>query len=283
MNLGERIYQLRTQKNLSQGDLADMLDVSRQSVSKWETNSSVPDLDRLIKLSAVFDVTLDELVKGEKTYAEVSPFQQAIPVQASAPLPGRKIAGILLFCMAFFSLLLLSIFGDFLSGLVLAAPFVLCGAICFIFQRHAGLWCAWALTFLLDIYLTFATSSNWRSLFVYLRGYIPFTISTIISLLHLLIMVVMVVVTVLRFRKGPFSASRRNAIRLLSGLLLLILSVIGEYALLQWLFALAETTANFSLFISFISLCSLLINWAQYVLVLLLLIYTLRFLHTKKA
>jgi len=42
MSLGERIYKLRKEKNLSQGDLADMLGVSRQSISKWENNSAVP-------------------------------------------------------------------------------------------------------------------------------------------------------------------------------------------------------------------------------------------------
>ena len=62
MNLGQRIYELRTQKNLSQGDLAEALDVSRQSISKWETGSSVPELDKLIKLSQLFGVTLDELI-----------------------------------------------------------------------------------------------------------------------------------------------------------------------------------------------------------------------------
>lgn len=46
------------EKRLSQGDLAEVLEVSRQSVSKWETDSSVPDLDKLIKLSQLFGVTL---------------------------------------------------------------------------------------------------------------------------------------------------------------------------------------------------------------------------------
>ena len=56
MNLGEKIYQLRTEKNLSQGDLADRLDVSRQSVSKWENNTAVPDLDKLIKICDIFTI-----------------------------------------------------------------------------------------------------------------------------------------------------------------------------------------------------------------------------------
>ena len=65
MTLGENIVRLRTQKNWSQGDLADALDISRQSVSKWETDASIPELDKLLKLSALFGVTLDELVRGE--------------------------------------------------------------------------------------------------------------------------------------------------------------------------------------------------------------------------
>ena len=57
MTLGENIVRLRTQKSWSQGDLADALDISRQSVSKWETDASIPELDKLLKLSELFDVT----------------------------------------------------------------------------------------------------------------------------------------------------------------------------------------------------------------------------------
>lgn len=65
MTLGENIVRLRTQRNWSQGDLADALDISRQSVSKWETDASVPELEKLLKLSELFGVTLDALVRGE--------------------------------------------------------------------------------------------------------------------------------------------------------------------------------------------------------------------------
>lgn len=65
MNLGETIYRLRTGRNMSQGDLAEVLDVSRQSVSKWENNMAVPDLDKLVKMSELFGITLDELVTGK--------------------------------------------------------------------------------------------------------------------------------------------------------------------------------------------------------------------------
>ena len=71
MSLGTNISRLRAEKRLSQGDLAEVLEVSRQSVSKWETDSSVPDLDKLIKLSQLFGVTLDELVTGAEPQLKV--------------------------------------------------------------------------------------------------------------------------------------------------------------------------------------------------------------------
>ena len=65
MSLGENINRLRTGKNMSQGDLAEELEVSRQSISKWETDGAVPELDKLVRLSELFGVSLDELVMGE--------------------------------------------------------------------------------------------------------------------------------------------------------------------------------------------------------------------------
>ncbi|MBQ8188611.1 MAG: helix-turn-helix transcriptional regulator [Lachnospiraceae bacterium] len=66
MTLGEKITLLRKQKGWSQEELADKLDISRQSVSKWESNASVPDLDKIIKLSVIFSVSTDYLLKDEE-------------------------------------------------------------------------------------------------------------------------------------------------------------------------------------------------------------------------
>lgn len=63
MTLGEKITLLRKQNGWSQEELADRLDISRQSVSKWESNASVPDLDKIIKLSVLFSVSTDYLLK----------------------------------------------------------------------------------------------------------------------------------------------------------------------------------------------------------------------------
>lgn len=63
MTLGEKIYKLRTENNLSQEAFGECLGVSRQSVSKWETNQSVPELEKIIAISELFDVTTDYLLK----------------------------------------------------------------------------------------------------------------------------------------------------------------------------------------------------------------------------
>lgn len=62
--IGERIYELRKQSNMSQGELADELDVSRQTISKWENDSSLPELDKIIRLCEVFDVSSDYILRG---------------------------------------------------------------------------------------------------------------------------------------------------------------------------------------------------------------------------
>ncbi|MDO5336363.1 MAG: helix-turn-helix transcriptional regulator [Eubacteriales bacterium] len=60
MTLGEKIQKLRKACGLSQLQLAEQLNVSRQSISKWELNESVPDINKIIKLSEVFSVSVDE-------------------------------------------------------------------------------------------------------------------------------------------------------------------------------------------------------------------------------
>lgn len=65
MILADKIATLRKQNAWSQEDLAEQLNVSRQSVSKWESGASIPDLDKILKLSELFGVTTDYLLKDE--------------------------------------------------------------------------------------------------------------------------------------------------------------------------------------------------------------------------
>ena len=75
-----RLYELRKQHGLSQEDLAEKLGVSRQAVSKWERCEASPDTDNLIALAKIYDLSLDELVFGEKkSEAEPEPQQNEEP------------------------------------------------------------------------------------------------------------------------------------------------------------------------------------------------------------
>lgn len=68
--MGERLLKLRNQSSLTQEELAERLDVSRQSISKWELNKTLPDVDKLIQLSEMYQVSIDYLIKGEEARRE---------------------------------------------------------------------------------------------------------------------------------------------------------------------------------------------------------------------
>lgn len=67
MNIGEKLYELRKEKNLSQEEVADRLNVTRQTVSKWETNQSTPDFDKIVPLCELFEISTEELLTGKKS------------------------------------------------------------------------------------------------------------------------------------------------------------------------------------------------------------------------
>lgn len=222
MDLGTTIARLRAQRNLSQGDLAEALDVSRQSVSKWETNASTPDLDKLVKLSQFFGVTLDELVNGD-----APPPQNPAPAPTASPRQGtgQKTAAVILLCMAFLVWLLLTLLGGPLAGLVLAAPFLACAAICFFTKKRAGLWCAWAVYLAVELYLRWATGLTWaltlRTLsFTPEENYLRLAISWV----QLLVLLLMLFLTLRSFRNVRIDLKvRRKQLLLGGGWVLLVL------------------------------------------------------------
>ncbi|RHW46010.1 transcriptional regulator [Bombilactobacillus bombi] len=75
MILGQRIKEEGEKRGWTQNDLAELLNVSRQSVSKWEIGTAYPDIERLIQISDLFQVSLDSLIKGDEK------FQKKIKVQ----------------------------------------------------------------------------------------------------------------------------------------------------------------------------------------------------------
>lgn len=165
MNLGERLFTLRTQKNLSQGDLAEKLNVSRQSVSKWENNSAVPELDKIIRMSEIFGVTVDEIVKENaqppKEEAPQEPTPTVVQVIQKNRFEKREIAGIILLSLGGLAFLLLLLLTGL--GCIYALPVLLCGVICFVCKKDAPFYCAWLVYLLVTGFLSFATAvSSWK-------------------------------------------------------------------------------------------------------------------------
>lgn len=172
MELGEKIFKLRTKKHWSQGDVADALGVSRQSVSKWETNASVPELDKLIKLCKLFEISLDDLVAEnaeDNCVAEPDPggmnpkiFYIERPIRLNFSM-AQIFGAILLFC-AFLCLILLVCFDsqkDLFEVLMLCLPVAICGFFCMI-THHPLLWCGWCGSAAWWIYTLFL-AAKWES------------------------------------------------------------------------------------------------------------------------
>ena len=81
MTLGEKITKERRELNYTQEQLADILGVSRQSVSKWESDIAYPETDKLIKLGKLFDCSMDYLLKEEvkkKNVVQASGFTEKV-------------------------------------------------------------------------------------------------------------------------------------------------------------------------------------------------------------
>ena len=246
MTLGENIVRLRTEKNWSQGDLADALDISRQSVSKWETDASVPELEKLLKLSELFGVTLDELVRGEdapQSEPAAAEAQNAlssfVPQAVPARDKSRSIIGTVLLCTgAVIVLLFLLLFGSIFSGLLFGAPFFLCGVICLTAKNRVGLWCGWAVYACVDLYLRFATGLSWTTVFMTHLWTAQMNYARLaISWVQLLGMLVMIVCTVRSYRTLRLPATKKEVTWLLIGWLavLVVLPLLMSYGIMPLL------------------------------------------------
>jgi len=222
MRLGENIYRLRTERGMSQGDLADALSVSRQSVSKWETDGATPDLDKLLKLSQLFGITLDELVTGESAplpepELQSEPEPKVIYVERTEPtVPKRKIAGYALFGMAILVVLLCTLLGGMLAGVLFSFPFWVCGSICFLLKERIGLWCSWALFAIADIYMRYASGISWMNPYALIQHMIrDWNIRWIISIVFTLLLTVLIAFTIRAYRQKVLEPCRKVTVQLL--------------------------------------------------------------------
>lgn len=284
MNLGETIYSLRTEKNLSQGDLAEMLEVSRQSVSKWENNSAVPDLEKIIKLSEIFGVSLDELVKGEKKIKDTPPeVKTEVVYVKSEGFQLRKIAGIILLCMAFLVTVLFLFAGGGLAGLIFASPFLVCGIICFTVQKNVGLWCFWAVYVLFDVYVHYAMGISRSSVLHTLQWSYEMNYARLAFAWILLIsLLVMMAVTILRLGKGPGVSAQKTRKQMIVWW--------GAAVILQAVAMIWPRTGLFTYILAHIMdmdgvyrLITLLLSWSRIIAITVALVYTVRYFRKNKS
>ncbi len=247
-DLGERIYKNRERLGLSQLELSDLLDVSRQSISKWETDAAVPELSKLVKMAEVFGVTLDELVLGRENAltAEPEPSDAATEIkEAVHTKPARSLVK-LIFGAVLLSVGLILGFGLLFCGLYIPAivillTFALCSFYCFMQLRHAALWCADTWFAVAALYFYHGNGVLWSNVFVAIT-YVPrytHPMVAVLSWVELILIVVFFFLHVRALRSRHFGFSKKKHT---------VLAVCGAAALL--LRRLASTF--FAYFLSFI-------------------------------
>ncbi|MBQ4546361.1 MAG: helix-turn-helix domain-containing protein [Oscillospiraceae bacterium] len=284
MTIGEKIYKLRTEKNLSQGDLAEILEVSRQSISKWENGGATPDLDKIIKLSEVFGITIDELVKNEEVSAPAEEKAPQIIIKKESSFPPRKIIGTVLLSLSLIVTVVLLAAGGGIAGLVLSSPLILCGIICFIFKKNVGLWCAWAVFFAVDMYLRVATGINsavilnFQTLLFLIRG--GDFIRLLLSFAQFTAIVSLVIITVLRFRKMPLESKKLPLVFWgIYGVLKIAMAVFSASHLYKQIMNYVLSTMNTWVY----SLCHSLYVWIYTGFFVAAVVLTVRYIVTKKS
>lgn len=205
MTLGQKIFELRNKQKMSQGDLAEKLNVSRQSISKWETDASVPELDKLIMLSDLFNITIDELVRDElpekSAYEEKENTEKrsSETVVINKQMSTQKIIGFILLGAGIICLPLLYLIGP--GALIFSAAFMFFSLICFLIKKHAGLIIAWILTIAALIFFPTCTSVN---IFFFLYGnlyYGIFTLQTFVAVCLWIWIISLIIYTVKTIKK----------------------------------------------------------------------------------
>lgn len=126
MTIGKRIAKCRKEKNYSQEYIAELLDVSRQAVSKWETDQTEPDTGNLIKLAKVFNVSVEYLANGENQTEKIIFVEKKLPIFEIIGLIFLSLGG------------LVTMIGIFIPLLLLIGVFVIIFGILLIFLKKDG-------------------------------------------------------------------------------------------------------------------------------------------------
>jgi len=198
MELHENIYRLRMARGMSQAELAESLEVSRQSISKWETGAAVPELDKLMRLSDVFGVTLDELVRGaaqvETPTEEARSEPQPAVIIERRGMETHRVIALVVLCAGLILSVLLLMAGTQVS-LLFGLPPVAVGALFLALPRRHLLWGLWALWLLTAVGLYILTG-GWLISFA-----LGSTVGKAVLLPMMAAFIALIVATVRRLKK----------------------------------------------------------------------------------
>ena len=100
VELNEKLISLRKEKRMSQQDLAEALNVSRQAVSRWEVGIAIPSMDNLLALSKLFGVPADELMGADRGTDVLESEKESEKVQGSGNIKGRSVRKVILIILA---------------------------------------------------------------------------------------------------------------------------------------------------------------------------------------
>jgi len=173
--MGERIYELRKQSNMSQGELADELDVSRQTISKWENDSSIPELDKIIRLCEVFGVSSDYILRGIAESAKDSEEsketvikEKTVIIEKATDIRTIFATGLLINAIFFVFLYPKQFYIPLLFGAV-SAVLLLC-------KKHAVYFSLWLVFIYINVFFSLTTAGGIDMIFdasVYTAEYAP--------------------------------------------------------------------------------------------------------------
>ena len=252
MSIGNNIYKLRTSKNLSQGELADQLDVSRQSVSKWETDAAVPDLDKLMKLCDVFEVSLDEITGRETHKQEHIETTKSETKSSSA----QKIIGYILFAFSLLLGLVVLLFGhnegDYIILLPIALAIMVCGLLCLFAGKKAFYWCIWSI---------------FAPITVLSPHIVGLSLLSTLTVIMLIVFVIMLFVANSAFKDTIIKTSAKKTV-------LLLLAWVMPLAVYTLEYCIHTIPMPLPLYIDYNTTFSILLSFICYVLIALLETYT---------
>ena len=168
MTFGKRLYQLRKERKISQEELAEQLDVSRQSVSRWENGTASPDFDKTVRISEIFGVTTDHLLKGEAP--DPNP-----PAEPQKELPTwRKVLSIVLLVLSGIA----TLYGLFFGGwwdyyLYVPLPLLGLGLLLLFSKKRTLLRAIWMIYLSVTTLLYTSFSWHWSQVFLIFRRIDP--------------------------------------------------------------------------------------------------------------